>query len=138
MKMITKKYNVMESGKASLRFDAKCFGCNFAETFMLELDHLEARSKGGKNSDFVPLCPKCNKRKGNLDASEFYSIEKLAELETRIAKDFSDDEIFAEVARLCYLELNYVERAKQNGTLGVNISEATKRAMAMRNVKTKL
>jgi hypothetical protein len=134
--MITKKYDIRESAKCSLRFDGKCFACNDNDTLRHELDHNIAKSLNGANNNFTELCARCNKRKAKMSPEEFYGDAKvLAELDLRLSMEFTDDELFAEVARLCQLELDYVKRCK---AIGVKVSTAVQRAMQMKNVKHRL
>ena len=48
--------------------EQKCAGCNWPfEKWALEMDHEDPKSKGGPDTydNFILLCPRCNRRKGN-------------------------------------------------------------------------
>lgn len=114
--MLTKNYTPLHSAIASKRFDAKCFNCQFDNTLYLELDHYEAKSKGGKNSDFVLLCSRCNKSKGTTDIRVWLDCPiALAELDFRLTLEFDEKEIFAELVRLVAIEENFANSTKANG-----------------------
>lgn len=60
-------------------FGRRCVACGALQR--IELDHHRPRSKGhGLLHDAVPLCVRCNRRKGNKDPEAFYDGWKLAEI----------------------------------------------------------
>jgi 5-methylcytosine-specific restriction endonuclease McrA len=56
------------------KFNRKCVYCGATDT-QLELDHVQARSKGGSNrvSNLALSCHPCNQTKGNQDIKDFLS-----------------------------------------------------------------
>lgn len=131
--MITKNYSPKHSALASLRFDSQCFNCGFDATIYLELDHYVAKSKGGKNSDFVLLCSRCNKAKSKSDALEFYGEQSIIdELEYRLSLEFSENEVMTELSRLVKIELDYANRTKAKNQ---KLSTAAKRASEMKGIQ---
>ena len=131
--MLTKKYSALHSAIASLRFDAKCFNCDFDNTLYLELDHKTAKSNGGKDADFVLLCSRCNKSKGTMPVELWLNnSDALRELEYRLSLEFSEVEVFAELVRLVAIEKQFAATSKATNH---KLSTSAKRASEMRAYK---
>ena len=99
---------------------------------VIELGHYEAKSNGGKNSDFVALCSGCNRRQMNTNAQDFFNETTIQALNKTLASNFTEFEVFTALVELVELEFAYVKRCNAN----LNISEACKRAIAQKQYKT--
>ena len=136
--MLTKKYSVIESAKCYLRFSigkglVKCVCCLYDfPPRVIELGHYDAKSNGGKNSDFVALCSACNRRQMNVNAEQFFNDATLAKLALTLKTVFSENEIFTALIELVECEKEYIS----NCTANLTISEATKRLIAQKQFKS--
>lgn len=131
--MLTKKYTPIHSAIASLRFDAKCFNCQFDNTLYLELGHYTAKSNGGENANFILLCSRCNKAMNTMNPIEFFGdADIIAELDAKLALEFSPAEVFAELVRLVKIEKQYAENSKAKNH---KLSTSAKRTSEMKGVK---